>query len=155
MLLLAGLVVLASASARHRQASRDLTGVAGQVERLTALQRGRPATGDPATADGALLARIQQALGQVGLPPAACTGVMPRGDEVRPGGGERRHLVAVTLGGFSIADLGGWLAAFRSDGNPWRVEEVQCLAGAGEGGLDRNRYAVSILLATTAQESAP
>lgn len=144
-------IALALSISRHRHRAERLATVQVTVDRLAALRQQHPVA--PGTAaDGELLARIQRALGQVGLPASTCTGVMPRGHEAQTAGAAyRRQVVSVTLGGLSITDLGGWLAAFRTVENPWRVTELQCVAG----GLDRSRYAVSVLLASALPESAP
>lgn len=150
VLLMGGGFFLFNAHQRHATSVAQWRDLSLSLARLEQLRRQHPVATTGSAVDGELLARIQGALGQVGLPASACTGVMPRGDEPLSGG-SRRRMVAVTLTGLSIADLGGWLAGFRAAGNPWRIRELQCQAG----GLDTNRYTVSLLLACTVPESAP
>jgi hypothetical protein len=140
---------------RHNQVVVQVEKQLKEIDRVVALRDQHPAVVAGIRADTDLLARIQHSLGQIGLPASACTGVMPRGDEMHSEGILRRRSEAITLTGFSIADLGRWLAEFRQADNPWRVIELQCTAGGGEGSLDRNHYSINLLVATEIVESSP
>ncbi len=103
--------------------------------------------------DGDLIARVQRALSDAGLPVSACSGVQPRADQTRPGAGVRVQTVVMTLRGLLPAEFGAWLAAWRAGDQTWRLDDVQLtrVVPTGAGGLvarsDGNRYDVALVLA--------
>jgi hypothetical protein len=59
--------------------------------------------------------------------------------------------VELLLQGLSPGELGAWLGAWRAANQPWQVSELTLnhpatLPGQDAGGLDSNRFQVSVLL---------
>ena len=138
---------IATANASRSAIEREVT----QVQRLRAEVRGVSLGRRP---DGDLITRIQRALSDAGIPVAACTGVQPRADQVRAGGGIRVQTVLMTLRGLTPAEFGAWLAAWRAGDQTWRLDDVQFTRAAASVVAapaiavgDSNRYDIAIVLA--------
>jgi hypothetical protein len=103
--------------------------------------------------DADLVARAQRSLTTAGVPVATFVGIQPRSDVARPGSAVRVQTVQLKLQGMRPSECGAWLAAWRQDGFPWRVQELQLTHAASQGGksknqgLDDDRYDVTVLLA--------
>lgn len=138
---------ITAADAARAAIERDVA----HVQQLRAEVRGVSLGRRP---DGDLITRVQRALSDAGLPVAACSGVQPRADQLRAGGGIRVQTVLMTLRGLAPAEFGAWLAAWRAGDQTWRLDDVQFSrastvtaavspVAAGEG----NRYDIALVLA--------
>jgi hypothetical protein len=137
---------VASADTARLTVERDLA----KVQQLRAQVRGVSVGRRP---DGDLIARVQRALSDAGLPVTACSGIQPRADQSRPGAGVRVQTVVTTLRGLLPAEFGAWLAAWRAGDQTWRLDDLQFTRAGGtarstpvaEG--EGNRYDVTLVLA--------
>ncbi len=138
---------IAAADAARSVIERDLT----KVQQLRAHVRGVSVGRRP---DGDLIARVQRALSDAGIPVSACSGVQPRADQTRPGAGVRVQTVVMTLRNLLPSEFGAWLAAWRAGDQTWRLDDVQLTRvavptapSAAVARTEGNRYDVALVLA--------
>lgn len=137
---------VASADTARLTVERDLA----KVQQLRAQVRGVSVGRRP---DGDLIARVQRALSDAGLPVTACSGIQPRADQSRPGAGVRVQTVVTTLRGLLPAEFGAWLAAWRAGDQTWRLDDLQFTRAGGTSRPtpvaqgEGNRYDVTLVLA--------
>jgi hypothetical protein len=138
---------ITAADAARSAIERDVA----KVQLLRAQVRGLSVGRRP---DGDLIARVQRALSDAGLPVSACSSVQPRADQTRPGAGVRVQTVVMTLRALLPAEFGAWLAAWRAGDQTWRLDDVQLTRvsvptapGAAVARSEGNRYDVALVLA--------
>lgn len=138
---------MANAESARAAIERDVTRIHLLRAQVSGLSVGRRPDGD-------LIARVQRALSDAGLPISACSGVQPRADQTRPGAGVRVQTVVMTLRGLLPSEFGAWLAAWRAGDQTWRLDDVQLTRvsgptapGTSVARSDGNRYDITLVLA--------
>lgn len=145
-----------AAQAQADAALDQARGIARDVQRVQALRLQTQAVSDRRRPDADLVTRAQRALSQAGLPVTACSGVQPRTDQHRPGGGIRIQTVQLSLRALRPGDLGAWLTAWSAAEPAWTVSEIQLAHQPTTApSLDSNRFDVSVVLSAPYVEDTP
>lgn len=143
---------LANARADRDAAQATYLTTAASVDRVTMLRAQQQTIAERKRPAQDVIARVEQALAEAGVPSSHFSGVRPDADAPVPGSqGQRitlrRQSVRISLTRFTVAELGEFLAAWTQAQKLWLPTRIELIHVEKE--VDPARYDVTLLVTAT------